>query len=133
MLNFSRKADLRRKIGAAGENAVCDMLRADGMDILARNWRCQAGELDIVALDKNEIVFVEVKSMRAKPGFTPSVNLSPRQRRRNYHAARVFIKMLNITGIPARFDLAEVVFRGRFITSIITHRDYLPQLPPFEE
>ena len=133
MLITARARKSTRRLGIRGENAAAKALEMDGMFILARNFRCRAGELDIVALDKNEIVFVEVKSMRAKPGFTPSVNLSPRQRRRNYHAARVYIKMLNITGIPARFDLAEVVFRGRFITSIITHRDYLPQLPPFEE
>ena len=59
------------------------------MTILARNWKCRAGELDIVALDENELVFAEVKTLRAKSGFDPAVNLSHRQRRRNFTAADI--------------------------------------------
>lgn len=122
----------RQKLGRAGEDAACELLRCRGMEILARNWRCRAGELDIVALDGNEIVFAEVKTMRRKPGFLPSANLSPRQRRRNFNAAKVYMRSLDIVGHPARFDLIEATFRGPFLIRLVRHRDYLPQLPERE-
>lgn len=132
MLTFAQKVALRRKLGAAGENAVCELLQSYGKTILARNWKCKAGELDIVAIDNDGIIFVEVKSMRMKPNFTPAANLSPRQRRRNYHAAQVYLRAMDIRNIPARFDLAEVVFRGDLASAITLHPDYLPPLPPQE-
>ena len=132
MLTLFRKTDLRRTIGTAGESSVCELLDSLGWQILARNWKCKAGELDIVALDGGETVFVEVKSMRMKPGFTPALNLSPRQRKRNCNAAKVYIRARDIRQLPARFDLAEVFCRGSVVTKIIMHRDYLPPLPPYE-
>ena len=118
------------KLGRKGENAACELLQAAGMTILARNWRCKAGELDIVALDQNEIVFAEVKTMRKKEFFTPAANLSLRQRRRNFNAAKVYLRTLHIFNIPSRFDLIEVTFSGIFLSSIIRHTNYLPPLPP---
>jgi putative endonuclease len=130
---FAVKRRYHQKLGRAGENAVCKLLEHCGMTILARNWRCRAGELDIVALDGEEIVFVEVKTTRYRPDFTPSANLSFRQRRRNYNAAKVYLRSLDITGRTGRFDLIEVTYRWIFMKSIIRHRDYLPPLPAREE
>lgn len=122
------------KLGRKGENAACELLQAAGMTILGRNWRCKAGELDIIALDCNdEIVFAEVKTMRKKGGFTPAANLSLRQRKRNCNAAKVYLRALHIFNVPSRFDLIEVTFSGIFLTGIIRHRDYLPPLPPRSE
>ena len=130
---FSRYRSIRQRLGRAGENAACELLRCLNMDILARNWRCRAGELDIVARDGGEIVFVEVKTMRSRPGFAPAANLSPRQRRRNYNAAKVYMRALDISGYPGRFDLVEATFRGPFLVRLVRHPDYLPPLPAWEE
>ena len=50
-----------RAIGTAYEDLACEHLQAQGMLILARNYRVRLGEIDIVALDGDELVFVEVK------------------------------------------------------------------------
>lgn len=132
MIKFRSTRKHTALLGRKGENAGCKLLTAAGMTILARNWKCRAGELDIVALDGNEVVFVEVKTLREKPGYTPADNLSARQRRRNFNAAGVYLKSQDIFGHPARFDLIEVVY-GRFFIRRITHRrNYLPPLPPRE-
>ena len=133
MRTCSRKRDHRRRLGDAGENAVCELLKCRGMEILARNWKCKAGELDIVAFDDGEVVFTEVKTMRKKAGFIPASNLSSRQRRRNFNAAKVYMRTFGILKKTARFDLAEVVFQGAFLTSIVRHKNYLPQLPAMED
>lgn len=51
-------------LGRYGENATARRLAADGWEILDRNWRCPQGELDIVARDGADGVFVEVKTRR---------------------------------------------------------------------
>ena len=133
MNNFAAARKQSALIGRKGEDAAAKLLQCAGLTILARNWRCRAGELDIVALDGEEIVFVEVKSLRIKPHFTPAANLSFRQRQRNFNAARVYLRALHIFERPCRFDLIEVSFRSNTIVSIIRNRDYLPPLPPENE
>jgi len=53
-----------RKTGTFYEDAACEYLQKQGVTILERNYRCRLGEIDIVAKDKNCIVFVEVKYRR---------------------------------------------------------------------
>jgi putative endonuclease len=55
-------------LGREGEQLAADFLTAAGLQILARNWRCEAGEIDIVALDAATLVIVEVKT-RSGVGF----------------------------------------------------------------
>jgi putative endonuclease len=55
-------ADPRRSRGAAGEDAAARMLTALGYDVLERNFRTRYGELDIVALDRDALVFCEVRT-----------------------------------------------------------------------
>ena len=50
-----------RAVGAAYEDLACRQLEKAGMEILARNYRVRAGEIDIIARDKEELVFAEVK------------------------------------------------------------------------
>ncbi|ETK33968.1 YraN family protein [Microbispora corallina] len=50
------------RLGRHGEQLAADFLEAAGVRILARNWRCAEGEIDIVARDGNALVVVEVKT-----------------------------------------------------------------------
>lgn len=58
-------ADPRQRVGAQGEDLAAAALEAQGMQVLARNWRCKVGEIDIVALElvdgRRTLVFCEVK------------------------------------------------------------------------
>lgn len=58
------------ELGAFGEQLAADHLTAQGLQILARNWRCRYGELDVIAADRagRVVVFVEVKT-RTGDGF----------------------------------------------------------------
>ena len=115
-------------LGRRGEAAACRLLEAKGFDILARNWRVKAGELDIVARDGASVVFVEVKTLHRKGFFRPLDNLSAHQKKRNFHAAQLYLRMIGGTGLPVRFDLVEVgAARGRR-REIRHHHDYLPRL-----
>ncbi len=125
----ARAAHLR--LGRRGENLTARLYRVLGCDILARNWRTRVGELDLIVRDGDELVFVEVKSMRIKPGYFAAGNLSFRQRRRNRNAAKLYLRMLGRPHRIGRFCLAEVTFsrRGHLMT-LRRYENYLPPLVP---
>ena len=62
-------ADGRRGRGIAGEDAAARLLSGLGYDLLARNFRTQYGELDIVAVDREWLVFCEVRARVGRPSL----------------------------------------------------------------
>ena len=53
-----------RELGRIGEQAAAELLQMEGYEILERNYRCQAGEIDLIAARGSEVSFVEVKTRR---------------------------------------------------------------------
>lgn len=99
-------ADRRIDLGRRGEQAAADHLRGKGYEILARNFRTRAGELDIVALDGETVVFVEVKLRQG--GFDP---LDAVDARKQYRLSRMALEYLwrhGATGAASRFDVVAV-------------------------
>lgn len=125
-MNYRRGKAAHLRLGRAGERAAARYLELCGCKILARNARTFGGELDIVACDGGILLFVEVKTLREKPGFAPAGNLSREQCRRNRSAAMHYMAMLRRRPVAWRFDLIEVVFRGDRVTTLRRHADYLP-------
>lgn len=62
--NTSKPDDRRKTIGIIGENLAAKYLTMAGYKIIQRNWRCKCGEIDVIALDGEYLVFVEVKTRR---------------------------------------------------------------------
>jgi putative endonuclease len=82
-------------------------LRLRGWQILARGWRCPAGEIDILARRGRVLAVIEVKS-RAEFATAASA-LAPRQRRRITRAAEAFVlQHAELVGLDLRFDLMLV-------------------------
>ncbi len=125
-MNLRRARKSRQRLGRKGELAAWRVYRRLGCELLAHNWRTRAGELDLVIRDGATICFVEVKSRRFRPEYTPADNLSARQCRRNRHAAELYFRMIGCPGFDRRYELVEVIY-GRFgIREIRRHPDYLP-------
>lgn len=131
MNSFAAVRRARQMLGRRGESLAAAVLRDRGYEIWARNWRTRAGELDIVGWDGKELHFFEVKTLHRKAGFAPAGNLSPRQRRRNYHAAKVYLALMGNPGFTSRFDLVEIEYSpGGKLLDFRIDPDYLPELPP---
>jgi putative endonuclease len=64
-------------VGAYGERLATRFLVESGMEILARNWRCEQGEIDIVAMDDACLVIVEVKTRRSLAFGSPVEAVTP--------------------------------------------------------
>lgn len=72
----------RNALGRYGEDLAAQRLRQTGMAILERNWRCQAGEIDIVARHADALVICEVKTRRAGSFEHPMAAVTPRKAER---------------------------------------------------
>ena len=124
-MNFSLKRKAHLKLGRRGERLSCDLLKSKGMVILARNFRTQFGELDIVARDGGMIVFVEVKTLRRIGKFRPVDNYKHRQMRRNLRAAREYIRLIDGQHLRMRYDFIEVVLPVGGLMKIHHYMDFI--------
>jgi putative endonuclease len=72
--------DPRRLVGAAGEAAAVAHLEAAGVRVVARDWRCRLGQLDLVCEDRGVLVAVEVKARRGSAFGLPQEAVDRRKR-----------------------------------------------------
>lgn len=114
------KKQNHKKKGQQAETIATQYLQQIGYKILARNVRYKQGEIDIVALDKDQIVFVEVRSRWTKKNSNKKIRPEdtitfPKQRRLTY-AAMLFLSENNIHK-SARFDAIGVHISSKAILS----------------
>ncbi|MCX7717463.1 MAG: YraN family protein [Candidatus Sumerlaeaceae bacterium] len=105
-MSVPRKS-LNRALGNAAEQAVADMLQAQGWRILERNFRCRAGEIDIIAEDHGQIVFIEVKARSPRAWQRPAEAVDETKQHRLTAAARTYLRRYREPS-PHRFDIASV-------------------------
>lgn len=94
-------------IGRDGESVAASYIEKCGMQILQRNWRAGHLEIDIIARDGEQIVFVEVKTRRTKPQHTSDV-VSSVKMKNIINAASVYMKD-NIPDAECRFDVLILI------------------------
>lgn len=101
-------ADRRRQLARWGEEAAAAFLRSLGYAILHMNYRCPAGEVDIVCRDGRTLVFVEVKTRRSPCAGAPEEAVTPAKLHRLRRAAAHFLGEHRLGGIACRFDVVAV-------------------------
>ena len=69
-------ADTRRKLGQWGEKQASGYLEARGCQVVTTNWRCAAGEVDLVVRDGDWLAFVEVRARRGQAYGTPEESIT---------------------------------------------------------
>jgi putative endonuclease len=94
--------------GLEGEDLACRHLEAQGYAILARNFRCRSGEVDVVARDGGVTVFVEVKHRRGSAHGAGHESVTFGKRRRIVRAARLFASARGLTETALRFDVVSI-------------------------
>ncbi|MFC1892979.1 YraN family protein [Chloroflexota bacterium] len=72
----------RREVGILGERLAQDFLKQQGYDIWETNYRCPEGEIDIIARDRDCLVFVEVRTKKSTDFGTPEESITPDKMRR---------------------------------------------------
>jgi putative endonuclease len=99
----------RRALGAKGEEAVAAWYEARGYEVVERNWRCRAGELDLILRRGRTFVFCEVKT-RTSDAFGAPVEAVNRDKQvRLRHLAARWLEDAPLRPTDIRFDVASVL------------------------
>lgn len=107
--------------GRFGEDLAVALLESTGCAILARNWKIARREVDIVALDGAQLIFVEVKTRKEKSLIEPTAALTPAVQRRLKEAARLFAARRKMTDCSVRFDVVMVTVDGKRARGSMRH------------
>ncbi len=96
-----------RLLGRWGEEIAADCLRRKGYRLLAANWRCRFGEVDLIAADRQYLCFVEVK-LRKNGGFGGAGAAVTAAKQARLRATAQLYLAQNPTRLQPRFDVIEV-------------------------
>jgi len=99
-------------LGRKGERVACRFLIREGFDILARRFQARRGEVDLVALDRGILVFVEVKTRASRDFGDPSEFVDWRKQQSLRLAGEEFIARHDLGRYAYRFDVVAVIAPG---------------------
>jgi putative endonuclease len=102
----SRHPDRRKQsLGQRGEDIAVACLRRSGYAIVARNWRCAVGEIDIIARDGECLVFVEVRTRRGDAYGSPEESITARKQAKLAEVAQTYLQATAQEGSVWRIDV----------------------------
>ena len=103
----------RQAVGAYGERIAEQHLVANGLVVLARNWRCREGEVDLILRDGEDVVFCEVKTRRGTLYGTPAEAVVGAKARRLRRLAARWLAETRVHPREVRFDVVSVLPQPR--------------------
>ena len=112
------RALLSRWLGDAGERAAGRHLRRQGLRIITRGYATPWGEIDLIAPDCDQLIFVEAKARRQG---VPAEAVTPEKQRRITLAALHFLKRHDLLEQPIRFDVVAIVWPDERRAPTIEH------------
>ena len=98
-----------KKLGELGEELAISYLKKNGYEIKERNFRVKAGEVDIIAVDNDVLVFVEVKTRSSVAFGIPAEAVTYRKQQQISKVALVYINNHQLHNCDARFDVVSVL------------------------
>ena len=102
---------IKQEIGKLGEDIAVNYLKQKGYKILDRNFECRQGELDIIAIDKNEMVFIEVKTRTSNRYGTPSESVNKIKQKHMLQTIKYYLYTRNLNDEFVRIDVIEVYIK----------------------
>jgi putative endonuclease len=111
----------RRWFGTRSERAAARFLKKLGYRILVRNYRCPLGELDLIALDRQCLVFVEVRSTERGDVLKPAASVDRIKQERLTQLALHFLKRKRLLNQAARFDVLALSWPAGQVEPTIAH------------
>jgi putative endonuclease len=97
-----------QRTGKRGEELAAAYLKRGGYDIVATNWRCAAGEIDIVAWQGHTLVFVEVRTRHARTTESAFESITPRKQERLVASVHQYLTTHDLAAAVWRIDVIAV-------------------------
>ncbi len=96
-------------LGDYGERMACEYLSGHGYKVIERNFSCKAGEVDIVALQEDNVVFIEVKTRSTERYGAPSEAVSKAKQQKMIKTALYYMQANRLLDYMCRFDVIEII------------------------
>ncbi|MGH2495760.1 MAG: YraN family protein [Ktedonobacteraceae bacterium] len=111
-----RKNNARQLLGRKGEQMAADALRERGYHIVEHNFRCRYGEIDLIAEEQDDLVFVEVKTRRGTAFGHPEEAVTLTKRRKLVEVASYYLDLHASGDRSWRIDVVAIDFNqdGKF-------------------
>lgn len=111
--------DNRKDTGRTGESIALSFLQKQGYTVVEKNFRCKFGEMDIIAENDDQLVFIEVRSCRSLNSGLPQESLNYFKKKRLTQIALFYLTSHNLGNLSCRFDVVAVLFdAARRVSSI---------------
>jgi putative endonuclease len=111
----------RQLTGQRGEDLAAAFLQRRGYDLVVRNWRCRAGEIDIVARQGDTLVFVEVRTRRGPTWGTPEESITAPKKARLIELAQTYLQELAAVEQLWRIDVIAILLGTQGHAAHINH------------
>ena len=116
----------KQELGKIGESLATLFLESLEYKIIERNFRCKQGEIDIIAKDKNEFVFIEVKTRSSFKFGLPSEAVNSIKQKHIYNSTKYYLYLHHLENQYIRFDVIEVLFKNnKFLVSHLKNVDII--------
>ena len=112
-LRHMATGDPRRRVGQQGERRAERFLRSLGYAIVERNYRTSRGEIDLVAKDRDTLVFVEVRTRRRDGFGGPLASVGRQKQRQISNTALHYLTHSGLRDRAARFDVIGIIGEGK--------------------
>ncbi len=113
----------RNELGIRGETAAALFLERVGMEVVERNWESRYGEVDIIALDEDELVFVEVKTRTSDMKGLPEDAVNQEKQKRYFKLATEYVAAHKEFGKHSlRFDVIGITTLDESHAQLRHHR-----------
>lgn len=99
---------IKQEIGKLGEDLATKYLEQQGYKVIERNFECRQGEIDIIAIDKNELVFIEVKTRTNLKYGKPIEAVNQNKQKHLTKAVRYYLYSRHLENEFVRIDVIEI-------------------------
>ena len=96
-------------LGRRGEDVAVEFLQRHGLVVLARNWRCREGEIDVIATDSTRLVVCEVKTRSGTAYGEPAEAVTERKAARIRRVTQAWLASYQVPWCEVRFDVIAVL------------------------
>jgi putative endonuclease len=101
-----------KKLGKKGEEFALRFLKKRGYRIIEKNYVCKMGEMDIIAKEKDTLIFIEVKTRTSMDFGPPQLAVTQFKQRQMSKVALCFLKEKNLEDVKARFDVVAILLNS---------------------
>jgi putative endonuclease len=103
----------KKDLGKKGEEVALQFLKKKGYRIIGKNYVCKMGEMDIIATEKDTLVFIEVKTRTSTTFGPPQLAVNSKKQIQLSKVALNFLKEKRLEDVKARFDVVAILVRPK--------------------